>query len=212
MSDMPEIAFFPSASLPNQPWASALHNTIIKAFKRKDIQAFPPSWTRLHQDPAIGIDRLAGELGPDGYLAVAFVNGYPVGCGGILPFRGNDWINKEKSADAAPGEIIAQDSVPNLQPAVADEFEICCFCVHPDYRRQGLSKLLINTIAAAAREKGGKRLAVNYSVEETGDYWPRLGFEEIPGATSTLEKGFTHTVGMEGLRDDIHFQIAFMPL
>lgn len=213
MSNLPEIALLPADSLSGQPWAAALHAMIIKAFKRKDIQAFPPSWTRLHQDPVIGIERLSEELGTDGHFAVLLIDGHPVGCGGILPFRGNDWINKEKSADAAPGEHIVQEkSLDRSRPSSVDEFEICCFCIHPGYRKQGLSKLLLDAISDAARDIGGERLVVNYSVEETGEYWPRLGFKKVTGATSILKKGFTHTIGMEGLRDDIHFQIATMPL
>ncbi|KAM0720419.1 hypothetical protein Q7P37_004555 [Cladosporium fusiforme] len=213
MSGMPEIAFFPANSLPEQPWAAALHDTIIKAFKRKDIQAFPPSWTRLKHDPAVGIAHLAAaELGPHGTIAVLFINGQPVGCGGSLPFRGNDWISNEKSADATSGDIVADKPLNKTQPQRADQYELCCFCIHPDYRKQGLSRLLLDAIAFAVRKDGAKELVVNYSVEEAEEFWPRLGFRNIPGATSTLPKGFTHTVGMEGLREDIHFQIAVMQL
>jgi len=201
-----EVVTVTSGSLASQFWAEPLHGTIIEAFKRKDIQAFPPSWTRLHSDPAIGINRLAGELGPLGCLTVILIDGKPVGCGGFLPFRGNGWIDKVRSV-----ELASESSNPEQIPmcnATPTEWEICCFCVHPEYRNQGLSRHLLDTIIAAVQEQGGNRLASNYSEEETGDFWPRLGFIPIPGATSILKKGFTHTFGMEGLREDIHFQVA----
>jgi len=207
-----EVVTIPSGSLPIQPWAKSLHRTIVESFKRKDIQAFPPSWIRLDPDPAIGIERLAEELGPYGYLAVILIDGKPAGCGGFLPFRGNDWINEVKSVKT-PGDSSNPERVPgNLSTASTPEWEICCFCVHPQYRKQGLSRLLLSTIISVVQEEGGKRLASNYSEEETGDFWPRLGFTPVPGATSILKKGFTHTVGMEGLREDIHFQVAFKEL
>lgn len=214
MASEPEIVILSSSSLPKQPWAKALHSNIIEAFQRKDIQTFPPSWTRLDPNPAIGISRLAEELGPYGYLAVVLADGEPVGCGGFLPFRGNDWINKEKSADNTSEDVKTSQSGANVDDPrhVFPEWEICCFCIHPRHRKLGLSKVLLNAIETSIRKNGGKRLATNFSKVETGDYWPRLGFEPVPGATSILRKGFTHTVGMEGLREDLHFQVAMKEL
>jgi GNAT superfamily N-acetyltransferase len=212
MTGQIEAVTFPSGSLTTQPWAASLHRTIIAAFKRKDIQAFPPSWTRLDPDPAIGIERLAGELGPHGHLTVIMVDGRPSGCGGFLPFRGSDWINKVKSVESPGDSSNPEPASANSCDAPIPEWEICCFCVHPEYRNQGLSRLILENISSAVREKGGKRLASNYSEEETGDFWPRLGFKPVPGATSILKKGFTHTIGMEGLREDIHLQVAVKEL
>lgn len=212
MAANPKISTVPANTLWGQPWAESLHSTIIQAFKRKDIQAFPPSWTRLNPDPAIGISGLGKELGDQGYLVVLLVDGEAVGCGGFLPFRGNDWINKEKSQ----GDLL-EDYEPERPECVnshtaPEEWEVCCFCIHPNYRYQGLSRVLLKAVEAAVREQGGQRLAVNYSSIETKDFWPRAGFVQIPGATSVLKKGFTHTAGMEGLRADIHFQIAIKQL
>jgi GNAT superfamily N-acetyltransferase len=212
MTGQIEAVILPSGSLTTQPWADSLHRTIIEAFKRKDIQAFPPSWTRLDPDPAIGIGRLAGELGPHGYLTVIIVDGRSAGCGGFLPFRGSDWINNVKSVESPGDNSNPEPASAKSCDAPIQEWEICCFCVHPEYRNQGLSRRILEHIISAVREKGGKRLASNYSEEETGDFWPRLGFKPIPGATSILKKGFTHTVGMEGLREDIHFQVAVKDL
>lgn len=209
MAANPEIIRVPAHTLSGQPWAESLHSTIIQAFKRKDIQAFPLSWTRLNPDPAVGISGLGSELGDQGFLAVLLVDGDAMGCSGFLPFRGIDWINKETSQTELPSNSETPDSQPHTAP---EEWEVCCFCIHPDYRNQGLSKVLLKAVEAAVRERGGKRLAVNYSLIETGDFWPRAGFVPVPGATSVLKKGFTHTVGMEGLRADIHFQVAIKPL
>lgn len=215
MAIEPEIIILPASSLPDQPWAESLHVRIIEAFQRKDLQAFPPSWTRLDPDPTIGINHLAiQELGPKRSIAVILIDGGPAGCGGVLPFRGNDWINKEKSVDELPGETTASDPHAHADRLhhETEEWEICCFCIHPMYRKLGLSKILLDAMQTDIRRKGGKRLAANYSKEETGDYWPRLGFKAVPGATSMLKKGFTHTVGMEGLREDLHFQVAMKEL
>ena len=75
MAANPEIIKVPAQTLWGQPWAESLHSTIIQAFKRKDIQAFPPSWTRLNPDPAIGVSGLQSELGEQGFLVVALVDG-----------------------------------------------------------------------------------------------------------------------------------------
>lgn len=204
----PRITILPAQSLCGEPWAASLHSTVIQAFKRKDIQAFPPSWTRLNPDPVTGISGLGSELGAHGYIAILLLDGEPLGCGGFLPFRGNDWINKETSGMDTPDNGVASGPVSEQPSAEPEEWEVCCFCIHPDNRKQGLSKKLLHAIEDAVRAHGGRRLAVNYSTEETGAFWPRLGFVPVPGATSILKKGFTHTVGMEGLRADLHFQIA----
>lgn len=212
MAANPKIITVPAHSLWGQPWAESLHSTIIQAFKRKDIQAFPHSWTRLNPDPAIGISGLGKELGDQGYLVALLIDGEAVGCSGILPFRGNDWINKEKSQGELPENSAISDSERQRPHTVPEVWEVCCFCIHPNYRYQGLSRVLLKAVEAAVRGQGGQRLAVNYSSIETKDFWPRAGFVPIPGATSILKKGFTHTVGMEGLRADIHFQIAIKQL
>lgn len=212
MANIPEIIIVPAHSLWGQPWAESLHSTVIKAFKRKDIQAFPLSWTRLNPDPASGINGLSLELGDHGHFAVLLVDGEVVGCGGFLPFRGNDWINKEKSVEEVPDSSTTLEVTSEQSCSAPEEWEVCCFCIHPEYRKQGLSKRLLNSIEASVRQQGGRRFAVNYFTEETGDFWPRAGFIPIPGATSILHKGFTHTVGMEGLRADIHFQVAMKKL
>lgn len=212
MAANPKISTVPANTLWGQPWAESLHSTIIQAFKRKDIQAFPPSWTRLNPDPAIGISGLGKELGDQGYLVVLLVDGEAVGCSGLLPFRGNDWINKEKSQGELPEDYEPLHSECVKSHTAPDEWEVCCFCIHPNYRYQGLSRVLLKAVEAAVREQGGQRLAVNYSSIETKDFWPRAGLVPIPGATRVLKEGFTHTAGMEGLRADIHFQIAIKQL
>ena len=146
MAANPEIITVLAQTLWGQPWAGSLHSTIIQAFKRKDIQAFPPSWTRLNPDTAIGISGLGSELGDQGYLVVLLVDGEAVGCSGLLPFRGNDWVNKEKSQDAL-SEPSEHPSSGSEQPHTApEEWEVCCFCIHPDYRKQGLSKVLLQAV------------------------------------------------------------------
>lgn len=212
MAANPEIITVPANTLWGQPWAESLHSTVIQAFKRKDIQAFPPSWTRLNPAPAIGISGLGKELGDQGYLVVLLVDGAAIGCSGLLPFRGNDWINKEKSQNGLLEDSESPDSEHERPHTAPEEWEVCCFCIHPNHRYLGLSKILLKAVEAAVRDQGGQGLAVNYSSIETKDFWPRAGFVPIPDATSVLKKGFTHTIGMEGLRADINFQVAIKQL
>lgn len=167
---------------------------------------------RLNPDAAIGMSGWGQELGDQGCLVVLLVDGEAIGSSGLLPFRGNDWINKEKSQGEPPEISETPDSQCKRLHTAPEEWDVCCFCVHPDYRNQGLSRMLLKAVEAAVRDQGGRRLAVNYSLIETGDFWPRAGFVPIPGATSVLTKGFIHTVGMDGLRADIHVQVAIKEL
>lgn len=207
----------PSGALPDQTWANALHSTIIQAYKRKDILAFPESWTRLDSDPEKGIRGLVKELTPRGSMVAVFEAEAVVACGGFEPFRGLGWVNKEKSADEVALDGDASAAVPpaastNTQDGSIKDWELCCFCVHPLHRRSGLSQVLLRHIENAVKQRGGQRLISNYSIDETGDYWPRMGFETLPGGESMLKKGFTHTVGVEGLKEDLHFLMGVKTL
>lgn len=214
MTSSQETIVVPGRSVPTQWWWPALHSTIIAAFQRKDIQAFPPTWTRLNPDAATGAEGLADELGPHGQLVVIFEDKNPIACSGVLPFRGEDWTKDVRSADSeaevANGEITK--SIPHAaddeSDVVTKDWEICCFCVHPNHRGQGLARQLLDTVLSTIMRTGAKRLIANYSLEETGAFWPRMGFTQPIGTGSVLKKGFTHTAGMEGLRDDIHFKMT----
>jgi len=216
------IITIPSHSIPSQPWWPDLHSTIIKAFKRNDIQAFPPTWTRLNPDPVLGANGLAKELGPSGSLVVLFEDDIPVACSGILPSRGENWINETSKAHHN-GRCNVRDETATASPtlpAKASDFlestlsdwEICCFCIDPRYRKLGLSRVLLTALLQVLEPLGARRLIAHYSIEETGDFWPRMGFSQTIGSDNVLEKGFTHTPGMEGLTEDMHFRMSAMPL
>jgi GNAT superfamily N-acetyltransferase len=214
------ITVLPASAISSQAWWQDLHSMIIASFQRKDIQAFPPTWTRLNADPAAGGAGLAAELSANGQLAVIFdEDGKPVACGGVLPFRGQDWIEDVQSTDsAAQNTATAKEednatrkwSISFLYPQAREagqDWELCCVCVNPSHRGRGLSHLLLQTIEDIIKAKGGRRLIANYSLEETGDYWPRMRFNIPLGDVTVLNKGFTHTPGLEGLREDIHFKM-----
>ncbi|KAI7368420.1 hypothetical protein KC354_g2680 [Hortaea werneckii] len=218
------IITIPSHLIPSQPWWPDLHSTIIKAFKRNDIQAFPPTWTRLNPDPVLGANGLAKELEPSGsLLVVLFDNGIPVACSGILPSRGEDWINETSDAhhngrrrrNVRDETATASPTLPaklSSESTIRTDWEICCFCVDPRYSKLGLSRVLLTAVIQVLEPLGAKRLVANYSIEETGDFWPRMGFSQTVGSGSVLKKGFTHTPGMEGLREDLHFRMSAMSL
>jgi GNAT superfamily N-acetyltransferase len=211
MSDLnTQIIVLPSASLRSQIWAAELHTTINKAFKNKDVSMYPPTWERLHPDPLKGIQGLVRELGPLGFIVVALRDQRPVACGGFLPARNLDWINHVKSVDADAEVEVLKDELPatEVSSRVVELWEICCFCILPDFRKQGLAQKLIAIIEAEILPRGAKKLMTNCAVEESGAYWQRMGFKAIPSATSVLKAGFMHSVSMEPLNADIHYQMG----
>lgn len=87
----PSIVVVPAETLPMQPWWQELHLTINTSFKNKDFAAFPPTWDRLPADSAVAAKSLAEELGSNGIMAVVLVDDHPIACGGVTPFRGDNW-------------------------------------------------------------------------------------------------------------------------
>ena len=183
---------------------------IIESFRNKNYSVFPPNWTRLHPDPAKGAEGLVKELGENGHFAVIFSDEViPIACGGVLPYRGDNWINE---VDTKSDEQLANGSKANNQDdlGAGDKkilaWEICCFCVDPSHRGKGLSQRLLATLVQSVKLKGGRRLFTNYAIDETGTFWPKLGFETVPGVGGMLPKGFKVDPEKEALRADIHFR------
>ncbi|KAK6429301.1 hypothetical protein LTR95_014552 [Oleoguttula sp. CCFEE 5521] len=199
----------PSATLPSLPYAPALHSLILTSYKRKDIQAFPPSWHRLAPDVTQGLSDLGHELGPNGSLILLLSgSGEPIACAGLEPHRGLNWISHvPKHGDSANGTTSASTQKPHAASDTTG-WEVCCFCVSPEHRGQGLARTLIDVLCEQAKLRGGNELYANYSVVETGNFWTRMGFADVEGGESVLKKGFTHTQGMEGLREDLHFKVG----
>ena len=214
----------PGDSLRSQPWWDELHSVINTSFQLKELQAFPLTWERLNEDSTIAATGLGEELGSNGYLVVVLLDAHPIACGGILPFRGLNWIDHfdpeadttEATAEAKPGELTTTvstvEDTENAQTAakstLVDEWEVCCFCVHPSQRHRKLSRKLIDAMTDFLRPKGIKRFYTNYVIEETGEYWQKMGFVNVPGSGGSLPKGWTHTPGTPGLLDDIHFRVG----
>lgn len=225
----PHIIVVPGHTLPSQPWWKALHLTINQAFKSKNHDVFPPSWNRLPDNPKIAAQRLSNELGPNGMLAVVLLVDRPIACAGTLPCRGLEWID-EANFTVKPGEndkITTADEVPKSEPtptAVPDislvpasdkpgtDWELCCVCVHPIHRRVGLSPKLLRALVDYIKPLGARRLMTSYAVDETGYYWPNMGFKVVEGAGGRLKKGFTHTEGMEGLKQDVRIALGIKEL
>lgn len=198
------IIIIPGASLLSVPWWPELHTMINESYSVKNCYMFPPTWTRLNLDPVKAAEGLANELGDNGHIAVAFnEEGHPVACGGVLPYRGANWINaafKKSDADLANAQTGSEHIV---------DWETCCFCVHPSGRGHWLSHQVLEELVRFVREKGGTRLFTNYARDETGEFWPRLGFEVVPDAGGMLPKGFKRDLhDPEGLRADIHFEMG----
>lgn len=172
MASNRQTVVVPGPQLGSQPWWPSVHQMINAAYKRKDVHAFPRDWSRLREDPSAGATGLAEELGPQGELLVIFENDHPIASAGAVPFRGDAWVPSgpgvETDAHVTDGEI--------TQPApdiVSEDWEVCSFAVHRDRRKEGLSKVLLAELCAFVKAKGAKRLVANYSLEETGNFWPK---------------------------------------
>ncbi|KAI1849154.1 hypothetical protein JX266_005115 [Neoarthrinium moseri] len=205
LSPQPRYSFaiVPGASLPSQSWWPELHAVINAAFLNKNHSVFPPTWTRLDPDPAKGAEGLSRELGDYGHMVIAFsASNSPVACTGWLPYRGENWLSKVDSRG-----ISKVEAVP-----VSIDWEVCCFCVHPSARGQGLARQLLAEMVSDIKSRGGTRLFTHYAVDETGGFWTRLGFEVQPGAGGILAKGFKVDPDREGLRADIHFNMGMRTL
>lgn len=211
-----KIIFVSGASIHTQPWWHALHRVIIEAFLSKDHAVFPPTWTRLNPDPSKGAEGLSHELGSHGHLAVAFsAEGTPVGCGGVLPYRGDAWINaiSDTNPELRVKQSKSADQVgEKLDVAIITAWETCCFCVHPSQRGKGLSRQLLYAMEDFVKGEGAERLYSNYAIDETGDFWAKLGFVTVRGADSMLTKGFKVDPDKEGLRDNIYFKTGMKAL
>ena len=182
-----------------------MHSMILEAYKVKDFGVFPEDWGRLDPESTKGGSGFRAELGERGQLITAFTeDGRPVACSGVMPWRGPNWVNDAfyKSDEELASARVASngDSIP--------DWEICCFCVYPSQRGKGLSYKVVDKLMDVIRPLGAKRLLTNYAIDETGDFWPRLGFETIPGAGGSLPKGFQRDPEKEGLRETIWFRMG----
>lgn len=204
-----KIIIVPGPSISEQQWWPQVHALVNGAYEFKDLSMFPPTWYRLNLDPIKGAKGLAAELGNEGHLAVAFDEAQqPIACGGMLPFRGEKWIQSafEKKSDAE----IANGARPAT--VLPSDWETCCWCVGPSARGQGLSRRILQEVIDFLKPRGAQRLYSNYVMAETGDFWPKLGFVSVPGAGGMLPKGWQKNPAEEGLRADIHFGLGVLAL
>lgn len=199
------ITIVPASSLPTQHRWPKLHQVIVSAFlhKPENNTVFPPDWKRLPDGPLAAAHGLASELGDRGHLAVTFEQDQPDACAGVLPYRGDHWID-----DVQSGKSDADIANAARLREVTVEWEICCFCVSPANRGRGLSHSLLANLESFTKSHDARRLYANYAEIETGEFWPRMGFEVIPGTGGGLKKGFKSDPEKEGLRGDIKFNLA----
>lgn len=187
---------------------------INEAYWGKKSSVFPIEWGRLDANPERGAEELSKELGAKGKFAVIFSDdGQPVACSGVLPYRGNNWVNEVASKtdeERAKGWSSSTDKDLKLGDEGIDDWEVCCFCVHPSQRGQGLSPQLVTSLVECIRPMGGKRLFTMYAIEETGPFWTKLGFETVPGAGGMMPKGFKPYPDREALKADIDFAMGVM--
>lgn len=209
----PDISIVPATSLATQPWWPELYEVIIAAFlhKPENVTVFPPDWKRLADDCSTAAQGLASELGDRGHLAVVLDHNRPIACAGVLPYRGDSWIDDAQSGKS-DADIANTATSPSAHGEKGADWEVCCFCVSPSHRGQGLSYHLLSFLEAFIKHRGAKRLYANYAEIETGNFWPRMGFEVISGAGGVLKKGFKVDPEKEGLRDDVVFKMAVKTL
>lgn len=219
-SDEPEVVLVPAHSLLGHPWWRALHQAIIRSYQSKEVQAFPPTWTRLNAEPDVAAQEFLQELKDDGQLAVVLLGDTPVACGGIRRFQDSFKATRMRhdpnGLGATEGQPLPGTAVEDLtQPIVATaadlslpesgkDWGISCFCVLPEHRHRGLGRKLLQSLAVFVKARGARRLLADWVVEETSEYWRKLGFVVIPGTNHVLRKGYTPTPGLAGLPRDIH--------
>ena len=199
----------PAASVAAQSWWPPAHKLIIEAFlhKPENVTVFPPDWKRLADDQAAAAQGLASELGDRGHFAVMLENGQPIACGGVLPYRGDSWIEDAQSGKS-DADIANSVGANSRGEGKILEWEVCCFCVLPLQRKKGISRRLLAFLEDFIKARGARRLYASYAEIETGAFWPRMGFEVIPGAGGMLKKGFQIDPAKEGLRGDVVFKMA----
>lgn len=203
------IIIIPGASISSQSWWPELHAIINEAYASKpnDYSVFPQTWSRLDPDPAKGGKGLTDELGDSGHFAIAFdSDDRPIACGGVLPYRGDNWINE--AFEKSDAELANR----NVRDTASTDWETCCWCVKPSARGKRLSYQILDALVPFLKAQGGERFYTNYVLNETGDFWPKLGFERVPGVGGMLPKGFQTDPEKEGLRADVHFGLGLRPL
>ena len=52
----------------------------------------------------------------------------------------------------------------------------------------------------------------SYAVEETGHYWPQMGFATVEGAGGFFKKGYVHIDGGEPIQEDVRIALGVKDL
>jgi len=83
-------------------------------------------------------------------------------------------------------------------PAKEDSFHVQFLVVHPDQRRRGIGRLLMNEIEAVARQRGFSRMHLNTSPDnhQAISLYESLNWEKIPelrGGKRKMVKQLTHS-------------------
>ncbi|KAK4982018.1 hypothetical protein LTR66_009537 [Elasticomyces elasticus] len=213
---LPTTKCIPGSCLSIEPYWPKFHRTIIDAYRHKILDVFPSSWMRLDPDPSIAAGKLAAELGPVGYYAVAFLDGQPVAGAGVLPFRGKDYVLGNAIKQTAVQEAGGPVHMPGPansgagEPRAVKDWELCCVATDPKHRGRGLAAHVVTRLEELIREKGARSLTTRYIEEESGPFWRKLGFQTQAGAGGLLPKGFRNDSRPEGeaLKNDIHFTMG----
>lgn len=169
------------------------------------LKLMPLSWNRLNPQAELGAAGLASELGPKGRLVIILDGETPIACSGVEPFRGDDWFGATTYAGTDSKHL-------SSALAIIEDYEICCFCIHPDYRGKGLARQLVQAVVQSIKVVGARRLISNYSVEESGKMWHALGFTIPVGKGTIIHKGFKPAGEKEELAQDMHFRMSAMLL
>ena len=85
---------------------------------------------------------------------------------------------------------------------LVDELHIGGLAVHPEYRRQGLARSLIQAVTQLAIGMGKKKMGIS-TIKETGnvEIFTRMGFHLDK---ETVAIGFQHTDGQPVIRVDMY--------
>lgn len=207
-----EIKVIPAGQVTKEPFWSDLYKMIQDSFKfkNKDMKIFPDSFTRLDPNIELGAATLERELGPDGWMAIGFIDDQPVTSAGFLPYN-----VKELDLHAA-GEVVHVDAVKQGQTFEATNgsvtgWEIIMAVTARAFQGRRLFDQIEQRIEAEVRKRGGTKLYAGFVEIENGGYWRARGYHNDESCDRWLPKGFSHNHG-EGLHGAVLLRTSWRAL
>jgi GNAT superfamily N-acetyltransferase len=150
-----------------------LNEMIAQSVRALSVDYYTPAQIESAIKYVFGVDT---QLITDGTYYVAEIDGTTVGCGG--------W---SKRNTLYGGDQHKEVKDPLLNPE-HDAARIRAFFVHPDYARQGVSRHIMNTCEAAAKENGFNSFELGATLPGVPLYMA-MGYDAVNRADAHLPDG-----------------------